>query len=236
MARTRQPATLRLKLRQRAARARDAATKSFLRSEIAAAKKTVRSQRRQADLLARQASILGRGRTAATRATIASQATALRRQAREIERAAAAEYERPLQFLRVPAARRSSYQRRNVSRARQIERGERPNLGTAVESNRARIARLTDEQVIEQFQLRVRQLWPNSENYENSFRRLDHLPDLVRVMSTLSDSQLRTLIVQREGADFNIELAHMMRVQMAPVAVTRNPLHYHDSSRTDYGI
>src|SRR6202022_651255 len=144
--------------------------------------------------------------------------------------------ERPLQFLRVPAARRSSYQRRNVSRARQIERGERPNLGTAVESNRARIARLTDEQVIEQFQLRVRQLWPNSENYENSFRRLDHLPDLVRVMSTLSDSQLRTLIVQREGADFNIELAHMMRVQMAPVAVTRNPLHYHDSSRTDYGI
>jgi|ERR1700730_8502925 len=112
----------------------------------------------------------------------------------------------------------------------------RPSFGRAVESRRTRIGRLTDDQVVEQFQLRLRQVFPNSENYENSFRSFDTLPDLARVLSTMSDNQLRTLIVQREGADFNMELAHMMRVQIAPVMVTKNPLHYHDSSRTDYGI
>jgi len=52
----------------------------------------------------------------------------------------------------------------------------------------------------------------------------------------MSDSQLWTLARQREGADFNRELAHMMRARLTPVQVTVNPLHYHDSSRTDYGI
>ena len=117
-------------------RAREREAKAAILSTAKASAATGRASRREANRLARQASILGRGKIAATRAVLAAQAEALRKQARELDRAAAAT-ERPLKFLRVPAAHRTPYQRREISRVvRQIERGERPSIARASRPSR----------------------------------------------------------------------------------------------------
>ena len=211
-------------------------TKAAIRATVKASATTARASRREAERTVREAAYVARHYNRATVARIRETARSIELKAREDARAATRD-RRLLAHFFTPAKRRTTYQRRVVgSVTRQVERGERPSAQSTVGRERARISSLSDAQAIEQFQRRLRQVFPNSENYENSFWRFDHLPDLARVMLPLSDNQLRILIVQREGADFNMELARMMRVQMAPVMVTKNPLHYHDSSRTDYGI
>jgi hypothetical protein len=195
-----------------------------LRSIVRETEKSARAKHRAAEKASEEAAyqrrIRRRGSEIAKAAT--EHARQLERQYRQEVKDAAASRRALAKFLIAPS-HRTSYQRRVVRDfTRHIER--------------ARAARLTDAQAIEQVILRLRQVFPNSENYENSFSQLAYMPEVARVLVSLSDNQLWTLIRQRKGFGFNRELAHMMRVQLAPVMVSVNPLHYHDSSRTDFGI
>jgi hypothetical protein len=212
--------------------------RGVLRSIVQETEKSARAKQRAAEKAAKEAAyerrIRRRGSEIAKVAT--ERAAQLERRYRQDVKAAAASRRALAQFLIAPS-RRTPYQRRVVSGvARQIERGERPRIARAIESSDTRIARLSDAQAIAEIKLRLRSMFLNSENYDNAFERLHYMPDVARVLLGMSDSQLWTLVRQREGADFNRELAHMLRVQLPPVLVSVNPLHYHDSSRTDFGI
>jgi hypothetical protein len=190
---------------------------------------SARAKRRAAERAAAEAAYQTRvfQRPVATAARARTRAA--EREARQAERYAARNRRLLTQFQTRPS-RRTPYQRRVVSSViRQIERGEGA-------------GNLTDAQAIEQAKLRLRQVFPNSENYDNSFARLDYLPELARTLLTLSDRALRALVranPKNDPAIFNKELARLTNQEplSLPVLVTGNPLFYHgDASRVQYGI
>jgi hypothetical protein len=220
--------------------------KGALRSIVRETEKTagagLRAAEKAAEEAAYQRRIRRRGSEIAKVAT--EQATRLEQQYRQDVKAAAASRGALANFLIAPL-RRTPYQRRVVRGVtRQIERGERPSIARAVESERARIARLTDAQAIAEAKLRLRQVFPNSENYDNSFADLDYLPEIARVLLLQPNKAFWVLIhanpkTANDPTIFNKELARLTKVEplSLPVLVTGNPLFYHDNAaRVQYGI
>lgn len=216
--------------------------KAALLSVEKSAKARARRAEREIARTAREIIYRGRffGRAAAAR---------LRAQQREIERQAradireAARARRALVKFLTPPRKRTAYERRVVSDVtRQVARGERPSIARALQSERSRIASLSDAQAIAEAKLRLRQEFPNSENYDNSFAALDYLPDLARILLTLSDRALWALVranPKNDPAVFNKALARLTKQEplSLPVLVTGNPLFYHgEASRVQYGI
>jgi hypothetical protein len=218
----------RTRLRERAARdrAREAAAKETLRRESAAARETARERLFAAARARTQAIKAGRRGEHEAAARLHETAAELTRQRREAERGTAA-YQRWLKSLVTPAKRRSPYQRRVVSGAvRQIERAEAA-------------ATLSDAQAIEQAKLRLRQTFPNSENYDNAFAALDYQPEVARALLALSGRQLWDLAndpsKKDTGITFSIRLRRLARTDVITSGV--NPLFYHgEQSRFQYGI
>lgn len=217
--------------------------RGVLRSTIQSTERSARAKQRAAEKAAEDAAyqrrIRRRGSEIAKAAT--ERVRQIEREAREAEKAAARERRLLAHFLTRPA-RRTPYQRRVVSGVtRQIERGERPSIARAVESEFARVARLTDAQAIEQAKLRLRQTFPNSENYDNSFWQLDSLPEIARALLPLSNNNLWQLIganpkTANDPTIFIEELVRLTRRE-PPVIITGNPLFYHDNAaRVQYGI
>jgi hypothetical protein len=215
-----------------------------LRSIVRETEKSARARLRAAEKAAEEAAYASRVYQRSVAAHMREQARRLTREARQSAREAARE-RRALAHALIRPSRRTPYQRRVVSGvARQIERGERPSIARAVESERARVARLTDAQAIEQIKLRLRQMFPNSENYDSSFWHLDSLPEIARALLPLSDNNLWQLIhanpkTAYDPTIFIKELARLTKVEplSLPVLVTGNPLFYHDNAaRVQYGI
>jgi hypothetical protein len=217
--------------------------RGVLRSIVQSTDRSARAEQRAAEKATEEAAyerrIRRRGSEIAKAAT--ERAAQLERQYRQDEKAAAASRRALAKFLIAPS-RRTPYQRRIVSGVtRQIEHGERPSIARAIESERARVARLTDAQAIEQIKLRLRQVFPNSENYDNSFADLDYLPEIARAMLLLSDDDLWQLIdanpkTANDPTIFIKELERLTRRE-PPVLITGNPLFYHDNAaRVQYGI
>jgi hypothetical protein len=220
--------------------------RGVLRSIVQETEKSARAKQRAAEKAAEEAAyerrIRRRGSEIAKAAT--ERAAQLERRYRQDVKAAAASRRALAQFLIAPS-RRTPYQRRVVSGVtRQIERGERPSIARALQSKRAYVASLTDAQAIEQTKLRLRQVFPNSENYDNSFADLDYLPEIARALLPLSDNNLWQLIranpkTANDPASFDQELARLTKQEplSPPVLVTGNPLFYHDAAaRVQYGI
>jgi|SRR6516225_4243415 hypothetical protein len=181
--------------------------KAALRSVEKSAKARGRHAERNIAGLAREVTYRGRffGRAAAAR---------LRAQQREIERQAradireAARARRALVKFLTPPRKRTAYERRVISGiTRQVARGERPSIAAAVRSGRAdtfaAIQRLPDSEAIKRVKLRLRQVFPNSANYDGGeFHSLDYMPDTARALLTLSDDQLDRLIRRKTGVEF----------------------------------
>jgi hypothetical protein len=215
-----------------------------LRSIVRETEKSARARLRAAEKAAEEAAYASRVFQRSAAARMREQARRLTREARQSAREAAGE-RRALAHALIRPSRRTPYQRRVVSGVtRQIERGERPSIARAVESERTRVARLTDAQAIKQIKLRLRQMFPNSENYDNSFWQLDSLPEIARALLPLSDNDLWQLIhanpkTANDPTIFIEELARLTKVEplSLPVLVTGNPLFYHDNAaRVQYGI
>jgi hypothetical protein len=215
-----------------------------LRSIVRETEKSARARLRAAEKAAEEAAYAGRVYQRSAAARMREQARRLTREARQSAREAARE-RRALAHALIRPSRRTPYQRRVVSGViRQIERGERPSIARALQSKRAYVASLTDGQAIEQTKLRLRQVFPNSENYDNSFADLDYLPEFARAMLLLSDDDLWQLIranpkTANDPTIFIKELARLTKVEplSLPVLVTGNPLFYHDNAaRVQYGI
>jgi hypothetical protein len=217
--------------------------RGVLRSIVQSTERSARAKQRAAEKAVEEAAyerrIRRRGSEIAKAAT--ERATQLERRYRQDVKAAAASRRALAQFLIAPS-RRTPYQRRVVSGVtRQIERGERPSIARALQSKPAYVASLTDAQAIEQTKLRLRQVFPNSENYDNSFADLDYLPEIARILLTLSDRALWVLVhanpkTANDPVIFNKELARLTNQE--PLSLpTGNPLFYHgEASRVQYGI
>jgi hypothetical protein len=218
--------------------------KDVLRAFVRETEKSARAKGRAAQKAAKEAAYVGRIYQRSAAARVQEQARRLTREARQSAREAARE-RRALAHALIRPSRRTPYQQRVVRGVtRLVQRGERPSIARAVESNRVRIARLTDAQAIAEAKLRLRQVFPNSENYDNSFADLDYLPGLARILSTLSDRALWQLIhanskTVNDPTIFIKELARLIKQEVLslPVVVTGNPLFYHDAAaRVQYGI
>ena len=218
----------------------------MLRPIVQSTERSARAKQRATEKAAEEAAYERRirRRGSETAKAAAEHVAQLERRYRQDVKAAAASRRALANFLIAPS-RRTPYQRRIVSGVtRQIERGERPSIARAVESERARIARLTDTEAIAQIKLRLRQMFPNSENYDNSFSELDSLPEMARVLLPLSDNNLWQLIranakTANDPIIFLKELARLTKQDLVslPVVVTGNPLFYHDAAaRVQYGI
>jgi hypothetical protein len=215
-----------------------------LRSIVWETEKSARARLRAAKKAAKEAAYASRVYQRSAAARIREQARRLTREARQTAREAARE-RRALAHALIRPPRRTPYQRRVVSGVtRQIERGERPSIARAVESERARVARLTNTQAIEQIKLRLRQMFPNSENYDNSFWQFDSLPEMARALLPLSDNNLWQLAhanpkTANDPLIFLKELTQLTKQDLLslPVVISGNPLFYHDAAaRVQYGI
>jgi len=204
------------------ARASERQARAILRATAKAAETRVRRAERTVARLAEQRAYAARVFTPAAR----KRATAALREAERTYRAEAREgarWRRGLAKFQIRPSERTAYQRRVVSETtRQIER-------------LVQTSSFTDKQVIEQAKLRLRQIFPNAENYENPFVSLDYGADLARAILPLSNNQIWQLIRQRTGADFSRTL---IRFRGSDVPwYSANPLFYHgEASRVQYGI
>jgi len=213
--------------RRGAARARsrvagERKARAALRSSAQAIESRVKRDARTVQRLAQERAYAARflNRNALKRATAALREAerTYRAEAREGARA-----RRTLAKFQIRPGERTAYQRRVVSETtRQIER-------------LVQTSSFTDKQVIEQAKLRLRQMFPNAENYENPFVSLDYDADLARAILPLSNNQIWQLIRQRTGADFSRTLIRL-RGSNVPL-FSANPLFYHgEASRVQYGI
>jgi hypothetical protein len=213
--------------------------KAALRSVEKSAKASAHRTEREIARTAREVAYQGRyfGRSAAAR---------LRAQQRELERQVRAdlqEAKRARQALAkflTPVGKRTADERRVVSGVtRQIARGEPPSIAKAIRSGRAEklatTRRLSDSDAIKRAKLRLRQVFPNSANYDGGdFSGLDYMPDHARALLTLTDRQLHQLIRQKTPFEFNQMLDKLMNTEMDKPSFP--PIWYRFDDKYQYGI
>jgi hypothetical protein len=137
------------------------------------------------------------------------------------------------------AARVARGEARGLSR--QQARGHQPDEHRTriVRAQLASVAALSDQEAVTQIQRRLKRVFPNSENYDDPFIGLSGMPDAARALLTVSDSDLRMLIHDPNRENTGVRFAEMLqrltrlRINEIPSV---NPLFYHSSNRTDYGI
>jgi hypothetical protein len=213
--------------------------KATLRSVENTAKARARKAEREIARTAREVAYQGRyfGRTAAAR--LHAQQRELERQARAELREAARARRALAKFL-TPAGKRTAYERRVVSGVtRQIARGEPPSIAKALRSGRAEklatIGRLSDSEAIERAKLRLRQVFPNSANYDGGeFHSLDYVPEIARAVLSLSNDQINVLIRRKTAAEFAATLDRMMNTEVEKSSA--HPLWYRFDDKYQYGI
>jgi hypothetical protein len=213
--------------------------KATLRRVENNAKARARRADREIARTAREVAYQGRyfGRVAAAR--LRAQQRKLEQQARADLREAARARRALAKFL-TPAHKRTAYHRRVVSAiSRQVQRGEPLSIARAVRTERANevaaIERLSDTDAIERAKRRLRQVFPNSANYDGGdFPALDHMPDTARALLRLSEGQIDLLIPQKTGVQFGLTLDRMMKRDMEKPST--NPLWYRFDDKYQYGI